>query len=352
MMKEQYEVYPVPSGERLFQLMEKVMPNLILLDINMPDMDGYETMKQLKRDKRYSSIPVIFLTAESGSESELHGLSLGAVDYVSKPFLTPLLMKRINNHILISEQRKKLQYYNNNLKREVDKKASQLVGLRDSMLVAVIDMIEFRDMATGGHIDRTQRYLSLLVEETARRGIYSETTDEWDTERLIASAPLHDVGKIAISDAIMNKPGKLTPDEFEIMKKHVDYGVDMIRRIEESSQDYSFLRYARLVAGTHHERWDGTGYPFGIAGSNIPLEGRLMAIADVYDALISERPYKKAYSTDKAKEIINEDCGTFFDPLLVDIFNDVSDGFVEIVHRYNGVHKGMESLKSPEPYTQ
>jgi len=335
MLKEYYEVYPIQSGARLFEFLEKVVPDLILLDVLMPEMDGYEAIKRLKEDVRYDMIPVIFLTAMADEDSELEGLDLGAVDYVSKPFRAPLLLKRINNHILISEQRNKLQYYSDYLKDEVDRKTNQVIGLQDTMLKTVTEMVEFRDDNTGGHIDRTQRYLKLLVDEIERRGIYRDITSAWDTELLIASAPLHDTGKIAISDAILNKPGKLTPAEFEVMKKHVDYGVEAIERIEGESDDYDFLRFAKVIAGTHHEKWNGKGYPAGLGGYDIPLEGRLMAIADVYDALVSVRPYKDAFSTADAEKIINEDSNTHFDPLLVDVFNKVSDKFADIVHSYS-----------------
>jgi putative two-component system response regulator len=335
MLKEHYEVYPVQSSARLFELLERVVPDLILLDVMMPDVDGYETIKRLKKDVRYDMIPVIFLTAMADVDSELEGLDLGAVDYVSKPFRAPLLLKRIKNHILISEQRNKLQYYSDYLKEEVERKTTQVIGLQDTMLKTVTEMVEFRDGNTGGHIDRTQRYLKLLVDEMERLGLYRDITCAWDTELLIASAPLHDTGKIAISDAILNKPGKLTPAEFEIMKKHVDYGVEAIERIEAESNDYHFLRFAKVIAGAHHEKWNGEGYPNGLSGYDIPLEGRLMAIADVYDALVSARPYKNAFSTAEAEKIINEDSNVHFDPLLVDVFNKVAHKFADIVHGYD-----------------
>ncbi|MDR0596125.1 MAG: response regulator [Clostridiales Family XIII bacterium] len=330
-LKGYYEVFPVPSGERLFELLAKVLPDLILLDIMMPGMDGYEAIRRLKADRRYESIPVIFLSAQSDESSELRGLAMGAVDYITKPFSAPLLLKRVENHLLISQQRVKLQGYNADLKREVSRKTSQLVGMQDAMLSAITEMVEFRDGDTGGHIDRTQLYLKWLIDEMVAQGIYSELTREWDVDLLVASAPLHDAGKIAISDAILRKPGKLTEEEFEAMKEHVDFGVEIIERIESRSGHYNhFLNFAKVIAASHHEKYDGSGYPWGLAGDEIPLEGRLMAIVDVYDALISKRPYKEPFAPEVAERIINEGSGGHFDPKLVGVFNAVAGKFASL----------------------
>ncbi|MDR3073004.1 MAG: response regulator [Clostridiales Family XIII bacterium] len=330
MLKEYYEVYPASSGARLFELMERILPDLILLDIEMPGMDGYDVIKKLKSESSFKTIPVIFLTAKTDQDSEIEGLGLGAIDYILKPFSAPLLRRRIENHILIAEQRKEIQSHNDYLKMEVDRKSFQVEALQNTMLMAVTEMVEFRDGNTGGHIDRTQRYLKVLLEEIMKEGIYADITKDWDVNLIVASSPLHDVGKIAIADAILNKPGKLTEEEFEVMKKHVDYGVEAISRIEKYSNDYQFLHFSKTIAATHHEKWNGTGYPSGLAGDEIPLEGRLMAIADVYDALISVRPYKKPLTTEVAESIINDGRGTHFDPVLVDVFNNVADKFAEI----------------------
>ncbi|GHT78938.1 two-component system response regulator [Actinomycetota bacterium] len=332
MLKDYYEVYPVQSGARLLELLKKVTVDLILLDVDMPEMNGYETLRLLKKDSNLAKIPVIFLTAMIDEENELEGLSLGAVDYIGKPFCAPLLRTRISNHILIAEQNKELQYYTHILESEIDNKSQQVLNLQDTMLHAVTELVEFRDGNTGWHIYRTQGYLKLLVEESQRMGIYQVDMQDWDTELLVSSAPLHDVGKIAISDAILNKPGKLDADEFRIMKLHVNYGVEAIKNIEHFSKEAQFLSFAKTIAASHHERWDGTGYPFGLANNNIPLEGRLMAIADVYDALISVRPYKRAFSINEAEQIINEGRGTHFDPQLIEVFNRVAPHFADIAH--------------------
>ena len=338
LLKTFYEVYPAPSAERLFELLENIVPDLILLDIEMPGLNGYDAIRKLKADPRSSDIPVIFLTSMDDESSEMAGFDLGAVDYVTKPFSGPLLLKRIANQLLIVRQRKELltnqatlKDYADNLEIKVRKKTSEVFNLQNAVLSTVADLVEFRDKHTGGHISRTQRYLGALVDEMVRSGTYAEEISKWDMDFFLPSAQLHDVGKIAITDLILNKPGRLTPDEFEIMKTHVPVGVDAIEQIMSKTKEHAFLEHALLIAGTHHEKWDGSGYPVGLRGTNIPLEGRLMAIADVYDALISVRPYKEAFSHEKASKIIEEGAGSHFDPVLVDVYLGVEGEFARIV---------------------
>ena len=340
MLKTFYEVFPAPSAAKLFEILENALADLILLDIEMPDMNGYEAIKKLKADKRFAEIPVIFLTAKTDESSELEGFDLGAVDYISKPFSGPLLLKRIENQLLIVKQKKDLlsaqaalMDHADNLENKVRDKTKEVFNLQNSVLATVSDLVEFRDKLTGGHIERTQLYFKALVEELTRNGVYKEEMSNWDMDFLLPSTQLHDVGKIAISDLILNKPGKLTPEEFEIMKTHVTVGVDAIENIMRVTHEHAFLKHSMYIAGTHHEKWDGTGYPMKLKGKNIPLEGRLMAIADVYDALISERPYKKALSHEDASKIIIEGSGTHFDPTLVEIYKNISDQFEQIVRK-------------------
>ena len=332
MLKGRYTVYPAPSAAVMFDLLSRVQPDLILLDIVMPGMDGYEAMRKMKEEPAWRNIPVIFLTAMTDEGSELDGLSLGPIDYVSKPFSAPLLLKRIENHLLTESQKKQLRDLNENLEGLVREKTMQIVRLQDAVVKTVADLVECRDVVTGGHVARTQSYMRLLVDKVIEEGIYPEETSTWNRDYLLLSAQLHDVGKIGISDLILNKPDKLTPAEFEVMKSHVIIGVRAIERIEENAEEHTFLKHARLIAGGHHERWDGSGYPAGLKGLNIPLEGRLMAIADVYDALISMRPYKEPLSTDDARRIIEEGSGAHFDPVLVTVFSKVADQFADIVH--------------------
>jgi putative two-component system response regulator len=333
-LRSSYRVYPIPSAEILFKLFENIQPDIILLDVEMPGMDGYEVIKRLKANQRWAEIPVIFLSSKSDEESELRGLSLGAIDYVTKPFSAPLLLKRIENHLLTAAQKRELKLLNDNLEDLVYKKAMQVFNLQTTVLSAVADLVEFRDNVTGGHAARTQRYLKLLVDQLLEEGAYLEEMSLWNMEYLLPSAQLHDLGKIGISDIVLNKPDKLTHAEYEIIKQHVEIGVRAIEKIESNAAEHSFLHHARLIAGGHHEKWDGSGYPVGLMGAAIPLEGRLMAIADVYDALISRRPYKRPYSTEEANRIIVDGSGTHFDPLLVHIFIKVSGQFEHIVKTY------------------
>jgi putative two-component system response regulator len=330
MLKEHYEVYTVLSAARLFEIMEHVTPALILLDVMMPEMDGYEAIKILKADRRWKDIPVIFLTSLNDEVSELEGLSLGAIDYVIKPFSAPLLLQRINNQLLIVSQRLELRNYNDNLLAMVDEKAGQIISLQNAILSTIAEMVEFRDNMTGGHVTRTTKYLKVLVDRMLELRIYHEEVAKWNLDFLIQSAQLHDVGKIAISDAILNKPGKLDNDEFEIMKRHVSIGVMAIEKIASKTPEHAFLHHAAVFAGTHHEKWDGSGYPNRLKGAEIPLEGRLMAVADVYDALISKRPYKDPMPVEVAERIIIDSRGTHFDQSLVDVFVEVKDHFAEI----------------------
>ncbi|MCL1939808.1 MAG: HD domain-containing protein [Desulfovibrionaceae bacterium] len=315
-----YNVFTAPSGKKMFMLLEKVAPALILLDIEMPEEDGYAVIKKLKASKHTAHIPVIFLTAKIDPESEVKGLNLGAVDYITKPFSPELLNKRVELHILFEKQKQDLLKYSRSLESEVNKKTRTVFELQNAILKTVAELVECRDSVTGGHIERTQHYLSLLVDFLLEHNIYSEELLSWDINLFLMSSQLHDVGKISIKDDILLKQGKLTDEEFEEMKKHAALGVDIIKRIEENTTENEFLHFAEAVAGTHHEKWNGTGYPYGLKGRDIPLQGRLMAIVDVYDALTNDRPYKKAFTHEEAIDIIRNGKGTHFDPLIAEVF--------------------------------
>ncbi|MCL1894478.1 MAG: response regulator [Holophagaceae bacterium] len=337
-LQDSYDVLTVNSGERGLQILEKILPDLILLDVDMPDMDGYETIKLIKASNaELASIPVIFLTARGDASSELDGLTLGAVDYIHKPFSPPLLQKRIELHLLVQEQQSRLaaqnvllQDFNKNLQKMVDEKTNKIVRLQDIFITTFSELVEFRDEATGGHIVRTQLYLKLLAEKMLEKNVYPGSIEEKDVKLLVQSSQLHDVGKINIPDSILNKRGRLTDAEFETMKQHTVMGREAIAKIVDKVEESEFLVHAQVMAYSHHERWDGTGYPLGLAGEDIPIQGRLMAIADVYDALVSERPYKPSFEHTLAVGIILQGKGTQFDPLLVEIFQEISDEFSEI----------------------
>jgi len=324
-LDQHYDVLTFNSGERLLKTLEKASPDLILLDVAMPEMDGYEVIKRLKSNTETARIPVIFLTAKNDAESELEGLSLGAIDYITKPFSPPRLLKRIEVHLLVEAQKKELIHFNNNLQQMVDAKTKTVVELQNAILTTMAELVECRDIVTGGHIERTQTYLRIFLEALQQRNLFANETATWNLELVWQWAQLHDVGKIAIKDNILNKPSKLTDAEFEEVKTHPAFGAQVIEKIGESTTDKTFLEYATIFALTHHEKWDGSGYPSGLKGEAIPLLGRIMAVVDVYDALVSERPYKKAFSHTEALKIISESSGTHFDPTLVDVFLAVSE---------------------------
>jgi putative two-component system response regulator len=326
-LEEKYTVATAPSAAKMFSLLKNNAPAIILLDIDMPEMNGYEAIKILKSNPETKDIPVIFLTAKSESENELEGLSLGAIDYITKPFHPALLLKRIEVHLLVEGQRKELQYFNENLQKMVEEKTQGIIDMQNALLKTMAELVECRDDITGGHIERTQRGIAILLEEIEKSGVYREETEGWDVDLLLQSSQLHDVGKIAISDNILKKPAKLSNEEFNEMKKHASFGEEIINKIETLAKESDFLNYAKIFAASHHEKWDGSGYPRGLKGNEIPLLGRIMAIADVYDALTSVRPYKKAYSHEEAVRIITEGSGTQFDPELVEIFIRTEEQF-------------------------
>jgi putative two-component system response regulator len=334
-LSEKYRVATAPSAEKMFGLLENNSPAIILLDIDMPEMNGYEVIKILKSKPETARIPVIFLTARTEAGDELEGLTLGAIDYITKPFQPPLLLKRIEVHLLVEEQAAELKNFNDNLQKMVEEKTQNIIDLQDALLKTMAEMVECRDNNTGGHIERTRRGVQILLEEIEKHGLYPEETKGWDVNLLLQSSQLHDVGKISIDDNILKKPGKLSDDEFEGMKKHVSFGEAIIEKIESLSKESDFLKYAKIFAASHHEKWNGTGYPRGLKGAEIPLLGRIMAIADVYDALVSVRPYKKAFTHEEAARIIIDSKEKHFDPVLVDLFIGASEEFRKIAERYN-----------------
>ncbi|MDR2087893.1 MAG: response regulator [Clostridiales Family XIII bacterium] len=324
-----YDVFTVPSAEKLFVFLERTLPDMILLDVLMPGIDGYEAMQRLMRDDRTKQIPVIFLTSKTDTGSEMEGLSLGAVDYITKPFVPQLLLKRVETHMLMEAQKEELKYINANLERIVREKTSAVVELQNAVLATVSELVECRDDVTGGHVERTAHTMRRLVRTMMDQGVYLDELASWDIELFLQSSQLHDVGKISIHDNILLKPAKLTDEEFEEMKNHAIFGEEIIDRIQRNTQESAFLTHAKIMAGSHHEKWDGSGYPRGMRGENIPLQGRIMAIADVYDALVSKRPYKEPFSHEKAMQIMRESRGNHFDPAILDAF---ISAFVHLVH--------------------
>jgi putative two-component system response regulator len=319
----QYQVYTLPSAAGMFELLENITPDVIMLDIEMPEMDGFEALKLLKDSASYAPIPVIFLTGRSDAASEALGLELGAVDFITKPFSALVLRNHVKTHLdidgLIRERTAMLE-----------QRTEKLQLLQTSIVSVLADMVENRDHLTGRHIERTTKYLQILLDAMLERGVYADEIGRWDLEMVISSARLHDVGKIAITDLLLNKHGSLTAEEYETMKTHTTEGERIIEKIIIQSGDEAFLRNARLFAGSHHERWDGKGYPRGLKGAEIPLQGRIMAIADVYDALMSDRPYKTAFTEQEAENIIMGGLGSSFDPEIAEVFFEVRGSFAEV----------------------
>jgi len=334
-LSQDYIVQAALSGKMAISIIEKKKPDLILLDIMMPEMDGYEVCQLLKSQIETKDIPIIFLTAKSQVEDETRGLALGAVDYILKPISPPILKERVKNHLILQASKMLLEKQNEVLEEQVIKRTAQLSELQDVAMVAMGALAESRDPETGNHIRRTQRYIKVLAHEVAKQNQYKSILTPEVITSLYKSAPLHDIGKVGIEDSILLKPGKLTFEEFEEMKKHTTYGRDAIAAAETSidSAD-NFLIFAKEIAYSHQEKWDGSGYPEGLAGENIPLSARLMAVADVYDALISKRVYKPAFPHSKAVSIITEGKGSHFEPLLVDCFLAVADEFDQVAQQF------------------
>ena len=330
-----YRVLTMNSAKKMFAMLEIFTPALILLDIGMPEMDGMEALKLLKANNNYSFIPVVFLTSINNAETETQGFAYGAVDFVSKPFSPVVLKSRIKTHIDIDEIVR-------NRTIELINKTVQLEKMRNDIIAVLADLIESRDKNTGGHIERVKFYTKALIEAMLERGVYADEIKKWNIELVYASTKLHDVGKIAISDFILNKPTGLTEEEFEIMKGHVNEGIRIIEDLAERIDYSDFLKSALIFAAYHHEKWDGTGYPYKLSGIEIPLRGRIMALVDVYDALTTARPYKEAFSEKVTLDIIMEGSGTHFDPAIVEVFYEIRHKFAVI----------REELKNFVPHSE
>jgi putative two-component system response regulator len=347
LLKDHYKVKVANNGEKALKIaVSDAPPDLILLDIMMPGMDGYEVCQLLKRNPATANIPVIFLTAKVEVEDERKGLELGAVDYLTKPVSPPIVMARVKNHLALKAHADFLRDKNDYLEIEVGKRTREVMAIQDVTILAMASLAETRDSDTGNHIRRTQFYVKVLAEKLkANPRFGGMLTDRYIT-MLFKSAPLHDIGKVGIPDRILLKPGRFEPHEFEIMKTHTSLGRDAIEHAEaQLGMSVEFLSMAKEIALSHQEKWDGSGYPHGLAGDTIPLAARLMAVADVYDALISRRVYKEGMSHEKAVQIIADGKGSHFDPDMVDAFLDIQEEFRSIARRYADSDSDMEKKK-------
>ena len=310
--------------------------DLLLLDIRMPHMDGHQVMEQLHQRIEGDYLPVLVLTAQTDQETRLRALQNGAKDFVSKPFNNEEILNRIHNMLEVrmfyNERRQQAEV----LERKVEERTHQLSALQDVTMIAMGSLAETRDNDTGNHIRRTQHYIKTLAERLADTAEFKDTLTPEVITLLYKSAPLHDIGKVGIPDHVLLKPGKLTAEEFEIMKTHTTLGADAIEKAEANiDENDNFLCMGHEIAKYHHEKWDGSGYPDGLAGEDIPLCARLMAVADVYDALISARPYKQPKTHEEAVDIMREGQGSHFDPRIFEVFLDSQDQFQRIAERFS-----------------
>jgi putative two-component system response regulator len=336
-LKDEFRVKVAISGEKALAIAASgEAPDLILLDVMMPGMDGYEACRRLKRNPETADIPIIFLSAKSEAQDEEKGLELGAEDYIAKPPSPSIVMARVRSHLRLKSMSAFLKDKNEYLEAEVDRRTREAVAIQDVAMIAMGSLAETRDNKTGNHIRRTQHYIRLLAERMMEHPRFIDQLPPRTVEMLYKSAPLHDIGKVGIPDRILQKPGLLDPEEFEVMKTHTTLGRDAITAAEKSlGTPAPFLSLARDIAWSHHENWDGSGYPRGLSGDEIPVPGRLMAVADVYDALISERVYRRAFTHEETVGIILKGQGVQFDPDVAQAFLELSGRFAEIAQSYS-----------------
>ena len=336
LLSEKYKLSIASNGEKALRLaLSNPPPDLILLDVMMPVMDGYEVCRRLKADPQTEGIPVIFLTASGRVEDERLGFELGAADYITKPINPSILQARVAGQLALKAYADTLRDKADFFEREVEKRTAELAAIQDVTILVMASLAETRDSETGNHIRRTQFYVKALAEALKDHRRFAATLSDHYIALLYKSAPLHDIGKVGIPDRILLKPGRFTAEEFEIMKTHTTLGRDAIDRAEKIlGIRVEFLSIAKEIAYGHQEKWDGSGYPQGIRGDDIPVSARLMALADVYDALISRRVYKEGMPHEQAVQIIEQGRGTHFDPDMVDAFLVIQQQFHEIAVRY------------------
>lgn len=336
LLQPTYRVRAANSGQRALQIAASdPQPDLILLDVMMPEMDGYAVLAHLREDPRTRDIPVIFVTAMDATEDEEHGLDCGAVDYITKPLRPAIVMARVRAQLEVKHARDWLKDQNTYLEAEVARRMSENQLIQEVSIHALARLAETRDPETGNHLHRTQEYVRTLARDLQHHPRFSPYLTDRTIDALAKSAPLHDIGKVGIPDHILLKPGKLTPEEWEIMKTHAKLGSEAIEQAErDAAKPVEFLTIAKEIAHYHHEKWDGSGYPEGLKGDEIPVSARLMALADVFDALISRRVYKPPMPYEAARDIIAGERGRHFDPDVVDAFLNHFGHFRSIAERY------------------
>ena len=326
LLSDEYRVAAVNSGEKAFEYLQKNEPSLILLDISMPGMNGLEVMEHIRCNSDWCRIPVIFLTADRSNEMEEKCFELGAVDYISKPFVASIMHKRVDRMIELEEYRKRLE-------RMVAAQLAQITKMQHDVIITMANVIESRDGTTGEHVKRTSLYTMMLAEKMLEKGIYAEALTPEFMENIRNAAPLHDIGKITIPDAILSKPDRLTKEEYALIQSHSKAGADMLKRNMPGMVDPDFLQVACDMANYHHEKWDGNGYPEKLKGEEIPLSARILAVPDVYDALVSKRQYKEGMSVDEAFKIMYEDYNKGFEGVILDTFAELKPELIKMLEK-------------------
>jgi len=338
-LKPEYELLIATNGHQAIEQLQKCHEDidLILLDVNMPEISGLDVLEKINEHPNWTDIPVIFVTARDQDGDEAEGLQKGAVDYITKPISAPIVRARVNTQLTLRKAKIELATQNKILEQKVQERTEEISYTQDVIIHALTSLAETRDKETGSHIIRTQYYVKTLAELIRHLPEYRDELNDFTINAMFKTAPLHDVGKVGIPDNVLLKPGKLTAEEWVVMKTHAKLGADALMQAGESSggRGVSFLKYAHEIALGHHEKWDGSGYPNSLSGNDIPLSARLMAVADVYDALISKRCYKEAFSHEKALSIMAEGKGQHFDPLMLQVFLDNEPAFFAIAEKYN-----------------
>jgi len=327
LLSEEYRVAAVNSGELALKYLEKNEPELILLDIQMPGLNGFEVMEKVMAHDKWCKIPVIFLTADRSEATEEKCFKMGAVDYIGKPFVPAIMLQRIRRTLELEDYRK-------NLEKMVAMQLKRITQLQQDIIITMANLIESRDGTTGEHVKRSSEYLNLLVRKLLEKGVYSDVLTPTYVDYLCKAAPMHDIGKITVSDVILQKPEALDYDEYELMKQHAAKGGELIRDNMGSIVDKEFVDIAGDVAAYHHEKWDGSGYPDGLKGEEIPLSARIMAVADVFDALVAKRQYKTGMSLEEAFGIMKDERGIRFEPVLLDVFFEAKDELAALLKDY------------------
>ena len=335
--REGYSVIECINGREAIDALKTEKVDMILLDIMMPEMNGYEVLENLKKNDELMNIPVIVISALSEIDNAVKCIELGAEDHLPKPFSPTLLRARINSGLQKKlfydreiQYKKLIEEHNKNLEERVQSQVRQISETQMAAIFAMSKLAESRDPETGEHLERMREYCKFIAEQMSKLDKYANTIDNAFVENIYAASPLHDIGKVGIPDSVLIKPGKLTEDEWVIMRTHPVIGADTLRAVDEQHPGNQFINVGVAIAEAHHEKWDGSGYPYAMKGEEIPLEARILALGDVYDALTSQRCYKKAFSREKTNTIIQESIGSHFDPDVGEIYVENEEEFAKI----------------------